>query len=47
MKNLEVIQKVSTFALAFEKQTSQRWGAGDWNAERHWIVRRWNVKQML
>jgi len=47
MENLEVIQKVSTFALAFEKQTSQRWGARGWNAERHWIVRRWNVKQML
>ena len=27
MENLEVMQKVSTFALAFEKQTSQRRGA--------------------
>ena len=26
MKNLEVKEKVSTFALAFEKQTSQRRG---------------------
>ncbi len=27
MENLEVMQKVPTFALAFEKQTSQRRGA--------------------
>ncbi len=29
MKNLEVMQKVPTFALAFEKQTSQRRGDRD------------------
>ncbi len=29
MKNLEVKEKVSTFALAFEKQTSQRRGDRD------------------
>ena len=29
MENLEVKEKVSTFALAFEKQTSQRRGDRD------------------